>query len=270
MKQFFTFRILVFFFLSFAFCQVVFGQNPVESIDSNTQVKIPKKLFSDTMPYSFRCLAYSPLLTILPFGLTIESAKITSSISAIKDEELNHGGITDPIQLLQGKVAGLDISKSGSDPNGNFTARIRGLNTLVGNTEPLYVVDDVPNVSLQSVDVNDIESMMVLKDGSAAALYGVRANSGVILITTKRGERTQKLKIEYNTQITKCKLQTRKQNWEIYFRKIYSRQGFNFLLPDLSRFFFVSFYFVIWLSYLRQVCFIDTYLHIFGIILFRY
>ncbi len=151
-------------------------------------IKLKKEINIELVPIPFDVCSISIKPEILlPFGALIENSKTVSAVSNTKPSDLILGGITDPIQLLQGKVAGLDISKSGSDPNGNFTARIRGLNTLVGNTEPLYVVDDVPNVPLQSVDVNDIESMTVLKDGSAAALYGARANGGVVLITTKRG-----------------------------------------------------------------------------------
>jgi iron complex outermembrane receptor protein len=113
--------------------------------------------------------------------------EVTSAVTSIKAEDFNKGAITSPAQLLQGKVPGLIIAKPNGDPNGGFSIRLRGLSTIGGNTEPLIIVDGVPGASLSSVDPNDIESMDVLKDGSAAAIYGTRGSNGVILITTKKG-----------------------------------------------------------------------------------
>ncbi|MEK7256983.1 MAG: TonB-dependent receptor plug domain-containing protein, partial [Bacteroidota bacterium] len=117
---------------------------------------------------------------------TQKSKEVTSSISSVKAEDFNQGQVNNPLQLVQGKVAGLSISSPGSDPNGSPTIRLRGLSSL-GATSPLVVIDGIIGASLETVDPNDIESVDVLKDGSAAAIYGSRASSGVILITTKKG-----------------------------------------------------------------------------------
>ncbi|MEM1218650.1 MAG: SusC/RagA family TonB-linked outer membrane protein [Bacteroidota bacterium] len=125
--------------------------------------------------------------------------EVTSSVVSVKAEDFNQGNVTSPTQLLQGKVAGLSIARPGSDPNGGFTVRLRGLSTFGANLEPLVVVDGVPGFDLANIDPNDIASIDVLKDGSAAAIYGTRGSSGVILITTKKGDAGGGLaKVEYN------------------------------------------------------------------------
>jgi TonB-dependent starch-binding outer membrane protein SusC len=128
---------------------------------------------------------------------TQKQREVISSISTVKSDEFNKGNINAPEQLIQGKVAGLDISKPGSDPNGTYYLRLRGLNTINANTQPLLVIDGMIDASLKNVDPNDIESITVLKDGSATAIYGTRASNGVILVTTKKGK-TGTAVIDYN------------------------------------------------------------------------
>lgn len=118
---------------------------------------------------------------------TSKSREVTGSIVSVKAEDFNKGNVNDPTQLLQGKVAGLSIARPGANPNGGFNIRLRGLSTVGASQEPLVVIDGVLGGDLNSVDPNDIASIDVLKDGSAAAIYGTRGASGVILITTKRG-----------------------------------------------------------------------------------
>ncbi|MFM7328516.1 MAG: TonB-dependent receptor plug domain-containing protein, partial [Bacteroidota bacterium] len=126
-----------------------------------------------------------------------EKKEITSAVTSVKSEDFNRGTVNDPAQLLQGKVAGLSIVRPGGDPNGGFNIRLRGISTFGANTEPLIVIDGVIGASLSTVDPNDISSMDVLKDGSAAAIYGTRGGSGVIIITTKSGK-TGKVNVDYN------------------------------------------------------------------------
>jgi TonB-dependent starch-binding outer membrane protein SusC len=135
-------------------------------------------------------------VVVVGYG-TLKSKEVTSSITTVKAEDFNKGNVNDPAQLLQGKVAGLAISRPGGDPNGGFNIRLRGLSTVGANVQPLVIIDGVPGASLSSVDPNDIASMDVLKDGSAAAIYGTRASSGVILITTKKGQ-AGKTTVEYS------------------------------------------------------------------------
>lgn len=128
-----------------------------------------------------------------------DKKEITSSVVSLTTKEFNKGNINDPSQLLAGKVAGLSVYNRGGDPNTNATIRLRGISTIGANTEPLVVIDGVIGASLSNVDPNDIESINVLKDGSAAAIYGSRGSSGVILVTTKRGsKRGDAMAFEYN------------------------------------------------------------------------
>tara|TARA_Y100000385_G_scaffold291930_1_gene374144 strand:+ start:3295 stop:6264 length:2970 start_codon:yes stop_codon:yes gene_type:complete len=132
---------------------------------------------------------------------TQRSKEVTSAVETISEEEFNKGPINDPAQLLQGKVAGLQVYNRGGDPNSPSTIRLRGISTVGANTEPLVVVDGIVGASLDNVDPNDIAEINVLKDGSAAAIYGSRGSSGVILVTTKSGK-DGKVKLTYNGQIS--------------------------------------------------------------------
>ncbi len=139
-------------------------------------------------------------IVVIGYG-TQKKKELTSAISNVKAEEFNKGSVSNPAQLVQGKVAGLSISKPGGNPNQGFTMRLRGMSTIGANTQPLVVIDGVVGGSLDNVDPNDIESMDVLKDGSAAAIYGTRGSSGVIIVTTKKGRRGTAY-IDYNGMVT--------------------------------------------------------------------
>lgn len=127
-------------------------------------------------------------IVVVGYG-TQERKEITSAVSSINEERFNQGNVSDPAQLLEGKVPGLTASNRGGNPNSGSVIRLRGLSTVGANTEPLIVIDGVIGASLDNVDPSDIESVNVLKDGSAAAIYGTRGSSGVILVTTKKGVR---------------------------------------------------------------------------------
>lgn len=117
--------------------------------------------------------------------------EVTGSVASIKSEDFNAGVKTNPMGLLQGKVAGLNIIKTTSDPTSTgYNIQIRGFSTLDkgAGTSPLFIVDGVPVSNIDNISSDEIASMDVLKDGSAAAIYGTRGTNGVIIITTKRGE----------------------------------------------------------------------------------
>ena len=117
--------------------------------------------------------------------------EVTGSVASVKSEDFNAGVKTSPVGLLQGKVAGLNIIRTTSDPTSTgFNVQIRGFSTLDkgAGTSPLYIVDGVPVSNIDNISPDEIASMDVLKDGSAAAIYGTRGTNGVIIITTKRGE----------------------------------------------------------------------------------
>ena len=130
--------------------------------------------------------------------------EVTGSVASVKAEDFNPGVKTNPVGLLQGKVAGLNISRTTSDPTSTgYNIQIRGFSTLGQGTgsAPLYIVDGVPTSNIDNIAPDEILSMDVLKDGSAAAIYGTRGTNGVILITTKRGENMEdntELALEYS------------------------------------------------------------------------
>ena len=128
---------------------------------------------------------------VVAVGYGSQKAKeITSSVASVKSDDFNQGSKESPMGLLQGKVAGLNIVRSGSDPTSTgYAVQIRGFSTLDkgAGTSPLYIVDGIPVDNIDNIAPDDIESMDVLKDGSSAAIYGTRGTNGVILITTKRG-----------------------------------------------------------------------------------
>lgn len=132
-----------------------------------------------------------------------DKKEITSAVVGVKPEDFNRGNVSNPAQLLQGKVAGLSITRPGGNPNNGFNIRLRGLSTFGANSSPLIVLDGVIGASLENVDPNDIQSIDVLKDGSAAAIYGARGSSGVILITTTRsGKRDGNVNVTINSFAT--------------------------------------------------------------------
>ncbi len=137
-------------------------------------------------------------VVVIGYG-TVERKELTSSVAKIDAKNFNRGNVNNPAQLLQGKVAGLSIVRPGGNPNEDFSIRLRGLSTFGANSQPLIVIDGVIGGALNALDPNDIKSIEVLKDASAAAIYGTRGSSGVIIVTTKRGTTDGKASIEYNT-----------------------------------------------------------------------
>lgn len=124
-------------------------------------------------------------LVVIGYG-SVKKEEITSSVTRVKAEDFVQGGVSSPMQLLQGKVAGLGISNTTGDPAGGISVQLRGISTLAASSSPLIVIDGIAGGSLNSIAPEDIESIDVLKDGSAAAIYGTRGTNGVILITTRR------------------------------------------------------------------------------------
>ena len=127
-------------------------------------------------------------VVVVGYG-TMRRKDVTSSITTIKSEDLNIGVVTTPGQMLQGKVPGLVVSAS-SDPNATPSITLRGASTLrTGEAmEPYYIVDGIPGVDLSLVSPDDIETIDVLRDATATAIYGSKAANGVIIITTKKGK----------------------------------------------------------------------------------
>lgn len=135
---------------------------------------------------------------VIGYGVQKRS-DMTGSVVSVSGADMNRGVLSDPIQGLQGKAAGVMITKPGGDPNAGFSVRVRGASSIATSTSPLYVVDGVPGVDPTTIAADDIESFNVLKDASAAAIYGSRGANGVIIITTKRGVAGQRSQVDFNT-----------------------------------------------------------------------
>lgn len=121
---------------------------------------------------------------------------LTGSITTVKAKDLAYQAVSNPAQALQGKVAGVQVTNSGS-PGSSPEIRIRGLGSVSSSSSPLYVVDGVLTSDISYLGTNDIESITFLKDASSSAIYGVRAANGVILVTTKRSQ-SREAKISYS------------------------------------------------------------------------
>ncbi len=141
------------------------------------------------------------LSEVIVTGYSAQSKKsITGSVVTVKSELIKALPVTNVNQALQGRVAGLTIISDGS-PQGNVSVRIRGVGTINGS-DPLYVIDGVPTTSnLNQINPADIESASVLKDASAASVYGARAANGVVLIETKKGKVGQKPSLSFDTYV---------------------------------------------------------------------
>ena len=133
---------------------------------------------------------------------TQRKADLTGAVSVVSTEALKTHSDPDPMKALQGKVAGMTITGNGS-PSGTATVRIRGIGSFNSSQDPLYVIDGVPtNMALNSLNANDIESMQVLKDAASASIYGSRASNGVVIITTKKGKKADKVKVDFSANLT--------------------------------------------------------------------
>jgi TonB-dependent starch-binding outer membrane protein SusC len=139
-------------------------------------------------------------VVVVGYGSTTKK-EITSAVTKVGEEEFNRGTINNPSELLQGKVAGLSIYNKGGNPNDDAVIRLRGISTVGSNSSPLIVIDGVIGASLNNIDPSDIASMTVLKDGSAAAIYGSRGSSGVIIVTTKGGK-SGTTQVSYNGTVS--------------------------------------------------------------------
>ncbi len=136
-------------------------------------------------------------VVVVGYG-TMKRKDVTSSITTVQAKDLNQGVFSDPASMLQGKVAGLVVTSSG-DPNGSPSISLRGASSLREGAamEPYYVIDGIPGVDISMVAPDDIESIDVLRDASATAIYGSKAANGVIIITTKSGK-NERTNVSYN------------------------------------------------------------------------
>jgi len=141
-------------------------------------------------------------VVVIGYGTTTRK-ELTGSVASVSSDEFIQGDMPSPLGAIQGKVAGLSVvSSNGSDPTSDYTILIRGQNSLSGGNAPLIIVDGAPwDGSLSMIDPEQIKSFDILKDGSAAAIYGTRATNGVILITLKKPEQGE-VKFEFSSFIS--------------------------------------------------------------------
>lgn len=143
---------------------------------------------------------------VIGYG-SVKKEDATGSLTAIKPDKMNRGLTMNPQDILAGKIAGVNVVSQGGTPGGGAMIRIRGGSSLSASNDPLIVIDGLPmdnegikgmSNALSMVNPNDIESFTVLKDASATAIYGSRASNGVIIITTKKGQKNGKLTVSYD------------------------------------------------------------------------
>jgi len=138
-------------------------------------------------------------VVVVGYG-TQNAEEVTGSVASVKSEDFNKGTVNDIAQLVQGKIAGLNVVTADANPNSASQINLRGITTLMASAEPLILIDGVPG-NLRDVSPQEIASVDVLKDGSAAAIYGTRGSNGVILITTKGAEGDLSPTIEINSYV---------------------------------------------------------------------
>ena len=167
---------------------------------------------------------------------TVKKSDVTSSIASIKGKELQSMTVGNATESLQGKVAGVQVTGAGG-PGAQPRVLIRGISTVNLSTDPLYVVDGIPmGTSINFLSNNEIESMEVLKDASASAIYGSRASNGVILITTKKGK-VGKPKFNFDlstgTQIMNNPYNmANAENYATIMNNAYTNAGYSEYLPN--------------------------------------
>lgn len=137
-------------------------------------------------------------VVVIGYG-AVKRKDLTTAVSTIGEKDIDNRPIISAAQALQGKAAGIAVSSPNGAPGGGMTIRVRGTTSMNGSNEPLYVVDGVPVDNLNFLSPNDIENMQILKDASAAAIYGSRGANGVILISTRKGNKG-KAQVSLNVQ----------------------------------------------------------------------
>ena len=192
--------VLTFSFIGFTNLDVAVGNRSVVDISMEEDVRSLEEV------------------VVVGYG-TVKKSDLTGSVSSVKGDAFRDMPVTSVDQALQGRAAGVQVTQSSAAPGGGLSVRVRGANSLISGSEPLYVIDGLPiypdNTSygtgadrqaknaLAALNPNDIESIEVLKDASATSIYGSRGANGVVLITTKRGKEGQtvvNLESSYSTQ----------------------------------------------------------------------
>jgi TonB-dependent starch-binding outer membrane protein SusC len=181
---------LIFSFVGYRHEEVPLGSSDVMNISLSADVKSLQDV------------------VVVGYG-TQKKSEVTSAIVSVKAEDFKQSGARNALDLVQGKVAGLTITRtSGTNPNSSPQVQLRSVTSFTGSIAPLVVIDGIPGGNLDLLQQDDIASIDVLKDGSAAAIYGTQANGGVIIVTTKRGK-AGPTRVDYSTYVRKEYVQRR-------------------------------------------------------------
>jgi TonB-dependent starch-binding outer membrane protein SusC len=140
-------------------------------------------------------------VVVVGYG-TRKKSDLTGSISQVSSKDYKDQPVTRLEDALQGRAAGVNVSRTSGSPGGDVKIRIRGVNSITGNNDPLIVIDGIIGGDLTSLNPNDIESMEVLKDASATAIYGSRGSNGVVLVSTKKGSDKARLDFDVFTSMS--------------------------------------------------------------------
>lgn len=229
------------------------GQGTITDMDGNFSIQVEKSdrltftyvgfvdqtiaVADQTFPLRLVLHENSELLdevVVIGYG-SVQKKDLTGSITTISSKDFQKGAIATPDQLITGKIAGVQIVPGGGSPGAGSTIRIRGGASLNASNDPLIVIDGVPMEGstlpgapspLSSINPADIESMNVLKDASATAIYGSRASNGVIIITTKKGSLGQPFRVQATTRFS---VSTPRKYVDVYtgdeIRKIVKKSG---------------------------------------------
>ncbi len=175
--------VLVFSAVGFVAQEITVGSRSVINLTLNTDSKILNEV------------------VVVGYG-TQKKSQLTGAISSVSAKQMTEMPITSLAQAMQGRVAGVDVSQSGSKPGSVPKVLIRGRRSFNAGNDPLYVVDGIPlSAGYEDINPNDIQGMEILKDASAAAIYGARGANGVVLVTTKRGGVKGKTTVTYDTYV---------------------------------------------------------------------
>ncbi|MEI8046184.1 MAG: TonB-dependent receptor [Bacteroidota bacterium] len=143
-------------------------------------------------------------VVVMGYG-TQQKKDVTGAVASVTAKEFKDRPNTQLGYALEGKVAGVQVVRPSGQPQAGFTIRVRGTSTITAGSEPLYIVDGVPTTSVNQINPSDIENMSILKDASAASIYGASGSNGVVIITTKRGG-NQKTKVTFDTYMGSSKV----------------------------------------------------------------
>ncbi|HTF30795.1 MAG TPA: SusC/RagA family TonB-linked outer membrane protein, partial [Flavitalea sp.] len=174
-------------------------------------------------------------VVVVGYG-TVKKRDLTGSISSVSTERINAYPAPNVMQALTGRAAGVQVKQNNGAPGAPISVRIRGTNSIVGNNEPLYVVDGFPVSTADNINNSSIESLEVLKDASAVAIYGSRAANGVVLITTKRGKAGVS-RVSFQSsfggqRLIKKMEMMNPEEYGLYYNQLYGNMGLPPLFTD--------------------------------------